>query len=109
MPFENERQLCAREVNNIQARPHLAGSEIYNLALCGRRAQAVAMALPRYFGIPPQNLATQGYGMLCGKTCPRQRLRMGAGFSGKSPRYFAGNTAFQSFFISTIIQPLASA
>jgi outer membrane protein OmpA-like peptidoglycan-associated protein len=33
-----------------------------NLALSDRRAEAVAYALTGSFNIPPENLATQGYG-----------------------------------------------
>jgi outer membrane protein OmpA-like peptidoglycan-associated protein len=46
----------------IAGHTDLVGSEIYNLALSDRRAEAVAIALANYFGIPPENLVTQGYG-----------------------------------------------
>ena len=38
------------------------GSASSNLALSDRRAETVALALTEYFGVPPQNLITQGYG-----------------------------------------------
>ncbi len=38
------------------------GSDVANLALSDRRAEAVAEALTNVFAIPPENLATQGYG-----------------------------------------------
>ena len=38
------------------------GSDVDNLSLSDRRAQAVAAILTRDFGVPPENLTTQGYG-----------------------------------------------
>ena len=46
----------------IAGHTDLVGSDIYNLALSDRRAEAVAIALTGYFGVPPENLVTQGYG-----------------------------------------------
>ncbi len=50
------------EVILIEGHTDAPGSEIYNLALSDRRAEAVAIALTDYFGVPPENLVTQGYG-----------------------------------------------
>ena len=49
---------------------------VANLALSDRRAEAVADALTNVFGIPPENLATQGYGerYLKIKTDEQERL-----------------------------------
>ncbi|CLP78637.1 Outer membrane protein and related peptidoglycan-associated (lipo)proteins [Mycobacterium tuberculosis] len=38
------------------------GSDESNLVLSDRRAESVAQVLTDAFGIPPENLATQGYG-----------------------------------------------
>ncbi|MBN8910763.1 MAG: OmpA family protein, partial [Rhizobiales bacterium] len=38
------------------------GSEIDNLSLSDRRAETVAIILTDEFGIPAENLTTQGYG-----------------------------------------------
>src|SRR5690606_181282 len=46
----------------IEGHTDAVGSEVANLALSDRRAEAVAEALTNVFGIPPENLATQGYG-----------------------------------------------
>jgi outer membrane protein OmpA-like peptidoglycan-associated protein len=46
----------------IEGHTDLVGSDIYNLALSDRRAEAVAIALTDYFDVPPENLVTQGYG-----------------------------------------------
>lgn len=46
----------------IEGHTDAVGSDIANLALSDRRAEAVAEALSNVFGIPPENLATQGYG-----------------------------------------------
>ncbi|MGE0503160.1 MAG: OmpA family protein [Rhizobiaceae bacterium] len=46
----------------IEGHTDAVGSETANLALSDRRAEAVAVALTDVFGIPPENLATQGYG-----------------------------------------------
>jgi len=46
----------------IEGHTDAVGSEIANLALSDRRAEAVAEALTNVFGIPPENLVTQGYG-----------------------------------------------
>ena len=46
----------------IEGHTDAVGSEMANLALSDRRADAVARALTEVFVIPPENLATQGYG-----------------------------------------------
>jgi outer membrane protein OmpA-like peptidoglycan-associated protein len=38
------------------------GNEEDNLSLSDRRAESVAVALTEQFGVPPENLTTQGYG-----------------------------------------------
>ena len=38
------------------------GSDEDNLSLSDRRAEAVARVLTDEFGVPPENLVTQGYG-----------------------------------------------
>ncbi len=40
------------------------GSDEDNLSLSDRRAEAVARVLADEFGVPPENLVTQGYGEL---------------------------------------------
>jgi outer membrane protein OmpA-like peptidoglycan-associated protein len=46
----------------IEGHTDAVGSNIANLALSDRRAEAVALALTDVFGLPPENLTTQGYG-----------------------------------------------
>ena len=46
----------------IEGHTDAVGSELANLALSDRRAEAVARALTDVFGVPPENLVTQGYG-----------------------------------------------
>ena len=46
----------------LEGHTDAVGSETANLALSDRRAEAVAEALTSVFDIPPENLATQGYG-----------------------------------------------
>jgi outer membrane protein OmpA-like peptidoglycan-associated protein len=46
----------------IEGHTDAVGSDRANLALSDRRAEAVAQALTNVFAIPPENLATQGYG-----------------------------------------------
>ncbi|MGO4837767.1 OmpA family protein, partial [Rhizobiaceae sp. 2RAB30] len=46
----------------IEGHTDAVGSDLANLALSDRRAEAVAEALSSVFAIPPENLATQGYG-----------------------------------------------
>jgi outer membrane protein OmpA-like peptidoglycan-associated protein len=46
----------------IEGHTDAVGSNTANLALSDRRAEAVALALTDVFGLPPENLTTQGYG-----------------------------------------------
>jgi outer membrane protein OmpA-like peptidoglycan-associated protein len=46
----------------IEGHTDTVGGEVMNLALSDRRAESVALALTEYFGIPPENMVTQGYG-----------------------------------------------
>lgn len=46
----------------VEGHTDAVGSDLYNLALSDRRAETVAQILSYYFGIPPENLVTQGYG-----------------------------------------------
>ncbi|MEI9803983.1 MAG: OmpA family protein [Pseudolabrys sp.] len=38
------------------------GTDLDNLSLSDRRAESVAIALTQEFGVPAENLSTQGYG-----------------------------------------------
>ena len=46
----------------VEGHTDAVGSGSYNLALSDRRAESVALALTEYFGVPPENIITQGYG-----------------------------------------------
>ena len=46
----------------IEGYTDAVGSEEDNLSLSDRRAESVAVALTEQFGVPPENLTTQGYG-----------------------------------------------
>jgi len=46
----------------IEGHTDAVGDDVYNLALSDARAAAVATALTQFYGVPPENLATQGYG-----------------------------------------------
>ncbi|TDX62766.1 outer membrane protein OmpA-like peptidoglycan-associated protein [Methylosinus sp. sav-2] len=50
------------EVFLIEGHSDAVGSDVDNLSLSDRRAQSVATILSRDFGVPPENLTTQGYG-----------------------------------------------
>jgi outer membrane protein OmpA-like peptidoglycan-associated protein len=50
------------EVFLIEGHTDAVGSDIDNLSLSDRRAESVAVILSETFGIPPENLTTQGYG-----------------------------------------------
>jgi outer membrane protein OmpA-like peptidoglycan-associated protein len=51
-----------REVFLIEGHTDAIGTDEDNLSLSDRRAEAVAVALTQQFGVPPENLVTQGYG-----------------------------------------------
>jgi outer membrane protein OmpA-like peptidoglycan-associated protein len=46
----------------IEGHTDAVGSDVDNLSLSDRRAEAVAMVLSEQFQVPPENLTTQGYG-----------------------------------------------
>ena len=50
------------EVFLIEGYTDAVGSAIDNLSLSDRRAETVAQVLTETFGVPPENLVTQGYG-----------------------------------------------
>jgi OmpA-OmpF porin, OOP family len=50
------------EVFLIEGHTDAVGSDVDNLSLSDRRAESVALVLSQQFGVPPENLATQGYG-----------------------------------------------
>lgn len=50
------------EVFLIEGHTDKVGSDIDNLTLSDRRAEAVAVLLTESFDVPPENLTTQGYG-----------------------------------------------
>ncbi|MEO9340081.1 OmpA family protein [Mesorhizobium sp. SB112] len=60
--MEKMMQKNPAETFLIEGHTDAVGSDVANLALSDRRAEAVADALTNVFGIPPENLATQGYG-----------------------------------------------
>jgi outer membrane protein OmpA-like peptidoglycan-associated protein len=51
-----------REVFMIEGHTDAVGSDVDNLSLSDRRAETVAVVLTEQFHLPPENLATQGYG-----------------------------------------------
>jgi outer membrane protein OmpA-like peptidoglycan-associated protein len=66
------------EVFLIAAHTDAVGSDVDNLSLSDRRAQAVAEILSATFGVPPENLVTQGYGaqfLLVDTPAPEPRNR----------------------------------
>ena len=50
------------EVFLIEGHTDAVGSDVDNLSLSDRRASSVAQILSETFGVPPENLVTQGYG-----------------------------------------------
>ena len=46
----------------IEGHTDAVGSDVDNLSLSDRRAACVAEILSETFGVPPENLVTQGYG-----------------------------------------------
>jgi len=57
------------EVFLVEGYTDAVGSDVDNLSLSDRRAQSIAAILTKSFGVPPENLTTQGYG----KQYPRVR------------------------------------
>ena len=55
-------QANPREVFLIEGYTDAVGFDVDNLSLSDRRAETVAIALTQQFGVPPENLVTQGYG-----------------------------------------------
>jgi outer membrane protein OmpA-like peptidoglycan-associated protein len=55
-------QRSPNEVFLVEGHTDAVGPDIDNLSLSDRRAQSVAEILTRDFGVPPENLTTQGYG-----------------------------------------------
>lgn len=51
-----------REVFLIEGHTDAVGSDVDNLSLSDRRAESVALVLTEQFGVPAENLVTQGYG-----------------------------------------------
>ncbi len=51
-----------REIFLIEGHTDAVGSDLDNLSLSDRRAESVAVVLTQEFGVPPENLVTQGYG-----------------------------------------------
>jgi outer membrane protein OmpA-like peptidoglycan-associated protein len=51
-----------REVFLIEGHTDAVGSDIDNISLSDRRAEAVANVLSQHFGVPAENLVTRGYG-----------------------------------------------
>ena len=63
--MDERRERCfgnPREVFLIEGFTDAVGSDVDNLSLSDRRAESVAIALTQHFGVPAENLATQGYG-----------------------------------------------
>ena len=50
------------EVFLVEGHTDAVGSDIDNLSLSDRRAESVALVLSQQFGVPAENLTTQGYG-----------------------------------------------
>ena len=51
-----------REVFMVEGYTDATGNDVDNLSLSDRRAESVAVVLTNQFGVPPENLTTQGYG-----------------------------------------------
>ncbi len=51
-----------QEVFLIEGHTDAVGADVDNLSLSDRRAESVAIALTQQFGVPAENLSTQGYG-----------------------------------------------
>ena len=51
-----------QEVFLVEGHTDAVGDDVDNLSLSDRRAQSVATVLTERFGVPPENITTQGYG-----------------------------------------------
>ena len=51
-----------REVFLVEGYTDAVGNDVDNLSLSDRRAESVAVNLTNQFGVPAENLSTQGYG-----------------------------------------------
>ena len=51
-----------QEVFLIEGHTDAVGADVDNLSLSDRRAESVALVLTEEFGVPAENLTTQGYG-----------------------------------------------
>jgi len=51
-----------QEMFLVEGHTDAVGSDVDNLSLSDRRAESVARALTEQFGVPPENLTSQGYG-----------------------------------------------
>src|SRR5579883_3174524 len=51
-----------KEVFLIEGHTDAVGNDVDNMSLSDRRAETVALILSDKFGVPPENLVTQGYG-----------------------------------------------
>ncbi|MGA7327348.1 MAG: OmpA family protein, partial [Rhodomicrobium sp.] len=87
------------EVFLIEGHTDAVGSDIDNLSLSDRRAEAIAAVLSERFGIPRENLVTQGYGkqfLLIPTDAPERRnrrvviRRITPLLQGDSDRYSSG-------------------
>lgn len=79
----------------IEGHTDAVGSDISNLGLSDRRAETVAIVLTQTFGIPPENLATQGYGerYLAVRTQGAERLNRRVTVKRITPLVSPGTTA----------------
>jgi outer membrane protein OmpA-like peptidoglycan-associated protein len=55
-------QANPQEVFLIEGHTDATGNDVDNLSLSDRRAETVALILSDKFGVPPENMVTQGYG-----------------------------------------------
>jgi outer membrane protein OmpA-like peptidoglycan-associated protein len=55
-------QANPQEVFMIEGHTDAVGNDVDNLSLSDRRAETVALILSDKFGVPPENMVTQGYG-----------------------------------------------
>jgi outer membrane protein OmpA-like peptidoglycan-associated protein len=55
-------QANPREVFLVEGHTDAVGVDVDNMSLSDRRAETVALILSDKFGVPPENLVTQGYG-----------------------------------------------